>query len=288
MKKNVGVFLALAFYLCTPAKAAVIGSSNFPLSIFGPLTVSSAIISQSSMSATALVINGIFDSSVVRGQVQIHGSGSGSGNSRIFFGDQANSNNPYIGEAATGDTDGLVLEGRNGILIQPVISGGGVGIGVAAIADIEANLHVSSAPSGALNAVLVDGVLAGSPGIATTGTLAQGTVGACTLGLTTTSTGAITGCVTSDMRLKTDVKPIGSLFKSIDDLRPVRYRWKNATAHDAEEHLGFLAQEVEQVYPDAVVTQTGGYKGVEPNALIAVLVLEVQQLRRRVAALEKK
>lgn len=160
-------------------------------------------------------------------------------------------------------------------------------LGVGSIAPA-ARIHASTAPSASQNVILADGVVAGSPGIATTGTLAQGTVGTCTLGLTSTSTGAITGCVTSDGRLKTRVVPLGSMFGTIDRLRPVTYSWKDPTAHDTERHLGFIAQEVEKVYPDAVVTQNHGFKGVEPNALIAVLVREVQELRKRVAELERK
>jgi hypothetical protein len=120
------------------------------------------------------------------------------------------------------------------------------------------------------------------------GAISQNNVVSCTLGLTTNSTGTISGCVASDVRLKTSIKSLGSMFGTIDALRPVTYFWKDE-ARGPGEKMGFIAQEVEKVYPDAVVQAgSGGLKGVDPNALIAVLVSEVQSLRKRVSLLEKQ
>lgn len=152
-----------------------------------------------------------------------------------------------------------------------------------------AKLHVSSAPSATENVILADGVTAGSPGIATTGTLAQGTVGACATGVQTTSTGAFTSCVASDIRLKTNILPLKYNPDLVGALRPITYQWKDKGGRDAKTHYGFVAQEVEKVAPHAIVAGGGnGLKGLDANAMTALLLAEVQALRKRLDALENK
>ncbi len=123
--------------------------------------------------------------------------------------------------------------------------------------------------------------------IGTTGELDQGLVTSCSTGLTSTSTGAITGCVASDVSLKKNIKPLEYVPGSIDFLHPVSYSWKDPSRGIGEKQ-GFIAQQVEQVYPRAVVGAGPNLKGIDSNAVIAELVLEVQSLRRRMAELETK
>lgn len=109
----------------------------------------------------------------------------------------------------------------------------------------------------------------------------------CATGVQTNSTGTFTSCVASDISLKQDVAPLKYNPGSIDLLKPVTYHWKDSNRGVGEKQ-GFIAQDVEKVYPDAVVSAGAGLKGIDSNAMIAALVLEVQQLRKRVASLEKK
>ncbi len=118
--------------------------------------------------------------------------------------------------------------------------------------------------------------------------LRQETAKSCNLGTTTDASGVFTGCVASDERLKTAIRSFKYNASLIDSLRPVFYSWRNGGV-DANVHSGFIAQEVEKVLPSAVVPAgAGGLKGVDPNAVLAALVSEVQALRKRVAVLEKR
>jgi hypothetical protein len=90
---------------------------------------------------------------------------------------------------------------------------------------------------------------------------------------------------TSDYRIKKDPQPLGNLY-SVDNLNPVRYTNILSNKQD----MGFLAHEVQEIYPflvegekDGDTTQSLNYQG-----LIAVLVKEIQHLKKRVAILEKK
>jgi Flp pilus assembly pilin Flp len=66
-------------------------------------------------------------------------------------------------------------------------------------------------------------------------------------------------------------------------LQPVSFRWKNDPLKLP--HLGFIAQDVEKVFPQ-LVSETDGTKTVEYTGLIAPLVSAVQELSARVTQLE--
>jgi hypothetical protein len=103
----------------------------------------------------------------------------------------------------------------------------------------------------------------------------------------------------SDARLKENVRNATEGLEVINALRPVRFDWKAGFGNDRKNQLGFIAQEVETVFPDAVSEwsktdgETEAYKTVGPGAIIPVLVKAIQEqqalindLRARVAALE--
>jgi len=82
-------------------------------------------------------------------------------------------------------------------------------------------------------------------------------------------------------------------------LNPVSYQWKSG--EDTRSHIGFLAQELETVIPEAVYKPTGNSEtstdkyGVNYSTIIPVLVKAIQEqqqqideLKTRVRALENK
>ena len=103
----------------------------------------------------------------------------------------------------------------------------------------------------------------------------------------------------SDMRLKKDITPLSGSLDSVLALRGVRFNW-NTQDHPemslgSEPQIGFIAQEVEQVYPELVTTDANGYKMVDYAKLTPLLVeaLKEQQtvinsLGDRVGVLEKQ
>jgi len=99
---------------------------------------------------------------------------------------------------------------------------------------------------------------------------------------------------TSDARLKDHIEDLGAAsgLDAIMRLRPVRYHWKDAASAKKPE-LGFLAQDVEKVYPELVsvgsdqeITTADGKKQVIDHALtmsysqmVVPLVKAVQELK---------
>ena len=91
----------------------------------------------------------------------------------------------------------------------------------------------------------------------------------------------------SDERLKENIEsfPDGSLAKILA-LRPVSFTWKEESGiQGGGVSRGFIAQEFQQVLPDAV-SANGNYLTITKDELIAHLVKAVQELEARVKALE--
>jgi Chaperone of endosialidase len=105
----------------------------------------------------------------------------------------------------------------------------------------------------------------------------------------------------SDERLKENIVDSTDGLNIITALKPRRFDWKEGQGNGKKNQLGFIAQEIEQVFPEA--TDTWGesddpenpYKSVGSGTLIPVLVKAIQELKAendalnaRIAALEAK
>ena len=85
----------------------------------------------------------------------------------------------------------------------------------------------------------------------------------------------------SDINLKKDVYEIKSSIENIEKLRPVCFNWKK----DNEKEIGFIAQEVEEVFPNLV--KSNQYKTLKENKLIPYLVDCVKTLKYRIEKLKQ-
>ena len=185
------------------------------------------------------------------------------GDGRAFFGDGAGSTRQgLLIDGLEGSTSARIeaydYDGSTGMdLVFNTFGGGDVGIGEG---DPDARLHVTISSDG-------------SP------VRFEDSDGYCEVNPTST-----TWSCTSDESLKTNILSIekqGS-FESILDLRPVTFEWKT---NRGKTRTGLIAQEVEEVFPDLVITNEDGLKSVAYGGLIPHLVLSVQELDRKLALL---
>ena len=110
-----------------------------------------------------------------------------------------------------------------------------------------------------------------------------------TNGQLTTTTGTIS--TISDGRLKTGVRDYTGALDQIAQLRPVHYRYINAGRADFQpegEHLGFIAQEVQTVFPQWVNTDDSGYLSLSMRGFEAVAVEAMQELQAENALLKAR
>jgi len=89
--------------------------------------------------------------------------------------------------------------------------------------------------------------------------------------------------VSSDARYKKNIAPLGNALDSILNLRGVSYEWDKAkfpTQNFGEgKQMGFIAQEIEKIFPELVMTAPDGYKAVNYTGVIPVLVEAVKTLK---------
>ncbi|MDE6638196.1 MAG: tail fiber domain-containing protein [Muribaculaceae bacterium] len=101
----------------------------------------------------------------------------------------------------------------------------------------------------------------------------------------------------SDSRAKENIQTLSNSLSTIINLRPVSYTWKKAASanfassiseveknvsygpsEDNSLQYGFLAQEVEEILPEAIKTDEEGHKLINYTALIPLLVQSIQEL----------
>lgn len=89
----------------------------------------------------------------------------------------------------------------------------------------------------------------------------------------------------SDIRLKENVTDLPSQLDAFTRLRPVEFDYKSGAGHQ----IGFIAQEVEEVYPDLVGTDADGFLMItDMNKNDARIVKVIQELNEKIVALEAR
>ena len=94
----------------------------------------------------------------------------------------------------------------------------------------------------------------------------------------TTGNMVVGGTVTanSDERLKENVKTIENALSKVMSLRGVEFDYKENGIHS----LGFIAQEVEEIFPDLVIGNEP--KSVAYQNFVAILVEAIKELKNEV------
>lgn len=82
---------------------------------------------------------------------------------------------------------------------------------------------------------------------------------------------------TSDIALKENLNIIDSPLDKITQLNGYTFNWKETK----KEAIGIVAQEVEQIFPELVVTGTDGVKRVNYDSLIPVMLEAIKELAKR-------
>lgn len=90
---------------------------------------------------------------------------------------------------------------------------------------------------------------------------------------------------TSDKRKKTHITETSA---DLSTIKAYRYKFKEPSEVDKGFHVGLIAQEVERVLPEAVSKDDKGFLTLDYNAVVAVLVDEVNQLKSEIKQLQAK
>lgn len=88
----------------------------------------------------------------------------------------------------------------------------------------------------------------------------------------------------SDLRSKQHLEPLTHALADLCSLRGMRYEWIDPAPGQARS-FGLIAQEVEQVFPEAVIIGPEGLKGVNYAILVAPLIEAVKQQQAQIESL---
>jgi hypothetical protein len=98
--------------------------------------------------------------------------------------------------------------------------------------------------------------------------------------------------VTSDAKFKDNVQPISNANEIINGLNGVTYQWKTEEFKDkqfsTQKQIGFIAQEVEKVLPEAVIKDANGDYAVNYIEIIPILTEALKQQSKKVDYLESQ
>lgn len=87
----------------------------------------------------------------------------------------------------------------------------------------------------------------------------------------------------SDKTLKTNIQPLQIPLRDLRRLRPVSYDWKSNGKND----IGFIAQNVQEVYPELVSAASNGKLAVRYPLLTAINLAGLQELDRENSRLRR-
>ena len=96
--------------------------------------------------------------------------------------------------------------------------------------------------------------------------------------------------VSSDNRLKTNIKPIKGSLDKILNIEGVSFEWKDGYDDRVQNktNLGVIAQDVQKVVPEIVKERQDGYLAVQYDQLIPVLIESIKDQQKQIDDLKKK
>jgi hypothetical protein len=89
----------------------------------------------------------------------------------------------------------------------------------------------------------------------------------------------------SDRRLKRDIAPLGNVLDKVMQLQPSTYQYIDNAVEDPRS-TGFVAQDVEPLFPDLVREVDDGYKGIVYDGFAVVSIRAIQELNEKVEQLQ--
>lgn len=91
----------------------------------------------------------------------------------------------------------------------------------------------------------------------------------------------------SDARLKKNIMPLDFSLEKILQIEGVSYNWIDKD-RSPKKQIGFIAQQLEEIYPELVETDKQGMKSVNYSHLVAPLVEAVKTLYNKITGVERE
>ncbi len=96
----------------------------------------------------------------------------------------------------------------------------------------------------------------------------------------------------SDQRFKKDINTLPNALSKVLQMRGVSYFWKQEDFKErnfsSTKQMGFIAQELEQIIPDVILTMEDGYKAVDYSKITALLTEAIKDQQKIIDELRNK
>ena len=105
------------------------------------------------------------------------------------------------------------------------------------------------------------------------------------------ATDNITAYYSSDITLKNNIRPIESAIFKVKQISGVRFDWNEKSSQIQQEQghdIGLIAQEVEKVLPEIVITRDSGIKAVNYDGVIPLLVEAIKEQQSTIENLKDR
>ena len=108
------------------------------------------------------------------------------------------------------------------------------------------------------------------------------------------ATNDVVAFATSDIRLKENIQPINDALCKVIGVSGNTFNWKPLSKEEIQtihgntgRDVGVIAQEIEEILPEAVTTRDNGYKAVYYEKLVPLLIEAIKELKAEVDELKK-
>ncbi|MBX7242193.1 MAG: tail fiber domain-containing protein [Bacteroidia bacterium] len=98
--------------------------------------------------------------------------------------------------------------------------------------------------------------------------------------------------ICSDARYKTNITPIGNALSSLQQINGYYYNWNSPAFPDKgftpDRQIGVIAQEMEKIYPELVLTDEKGYKSVDYARITPILIEAIKAQQEQITKQDQK
>jgi hypothetical protein len=156
--------------------------------------------------------------------------------------------------------------------------------------DVKTQLDTNTVISGSSQVTLSSTTGGGTSANVQFGSLGIGTTASGTGG-EIRATGDITAFYSSDIRLKENIQPIQNALEKVESISGNTYDWKEGYdeihSHKGND-VGVIAQEIEEILPQIVTNRDNGFKAVQYEKIVPLLIEAIKELSAKIKVLENK
>ena len=98
------------------------------------------------------------------------------------------------------------------------------------------------------------------------------------------ATGEVVAYAASDRRLKDNIQKIQSPLTIINNISGYTFDWNENQKTYTGKDYGVIAQEIEEVMPELVITRENGYKAVNYEKIIPLLIESIKEQQNAIVA----